>query len=76
LGTGFFVHQITISAIKRVEFVSYRLSYIVLRGCWGNIIVLNAHAPSKEKCDDSKDSSYEELGQVLSKKVKQSHYRS
>ena len=52
LGRGFFVHHRTVSAVKRVEFVSDRLSYIVLRGRWCNIIVLNEHAPSKEKSDD------------------------
>ena len=45
LGTGFFVHHRIGSAFKRVEFVSDRMSYIVLRGRWCNIIVLNAHAP-------------------------------
>jgi hypothetical protein len=57
----FFVHQRTVSAIKRVEFVSARMSYIVLRGCWCDIIVLNVHAQTEEKGDDSKDSFYEEL---------------
>jgi len=33
LGTVLFVHYRTISAIKRVEFVSDRMSCIVLRGC-------------------------------------------
>jgi hypothetical protein len=61
LGTGFFVHQRIVSAIKRVAFVSARMSYIVLRGRWCNIIVLNAHASTEEKGDDSKDSFYEEL---------------
>ena len=56
LGTGFFVHHRTVSAVKRVEFVSDRVSYVVLRGCWCNIIVLNVHAPSEEKSDVSKDS--------------------
>jgi len=65
LGTGFFVHQRIASAFKRVEFVSDKLSYIVLRGCWCNIIVLNVHAPSEEKSDESKDSFYEELQQVF-----------
>jgi len=37
--------------------------YIVLRGHWCNIIVLNVHAPSAEKSDDSKESFYEELEQ-------------
>jgi hypothetical protein len=65
LGTGFFVHHRIESAVKRVEFVSDRVSYIVLRGCWCNIIVLNVHAPSEEKNDDSKDSFYKELEQVF-----------
>jgi len=47
--------------VTRVEFVSDRMSYIVLRVRWCNIIVLNVHAPSEEKSDDSKDSFYEEL---------------
>ena len=40
------------------------MSYIVLRDRWCNIIVLNVHAPSEEKNDDSKDSFCEELEQV------------
>ena len=64
LGTGFFVHRRIVSAVKRVEFVSERLSYIVLRGCWRNIIV-NVHAPSEERSEESKDSFYEELEQVF-----------
>ena len=65
MGTGFFVHQRIASAVKRVEFVSYRVSYVVMRGCWYNIIVLNVHAPSEEKSDESKDNFYEELEQVF-----------
>ena len=49
----------------RVEFVSNRMSYIDLRSHWHNIIVVNVHATSEEKSDDSKDSFYEELEQVF-----------
>ena len=59
LGTEFFVHHRIVSAVKRVEFVSDRVSYTVLKGRWCNIIVLNVHAPSEDKRDDSKDSFYE-----------------
>jgi exonuclease III len=65
LGTDFFVHQRIASAIKRVAFVSDRMSYIVLRGHSCNIIVLNAHSPTEVKSDDSKDSFDEELEQAV-----------
>jgi hypothetical protein len=47
-------HRI-VSEAKGVEFVSDRISYIVLRGRRCNNVVLNVHAPSEEKSDDSKD---------------------
>ena len=65
LGTGFFVHRKITSAVKRVESVSDRVSYVVMRGHWFNIIVVNVHAPSEEKSDESKDSFYEEIEQVF-----------
>jgi hypothetical protein len=65
LGTGYFVRQRIVSAVKRVGFVSDRMAYIVLRGCWFNVIVLNAHAATEEKGDISKDSFCEELEEVF-----------
>jgi len=65
LGTGIFVHQRIVSAVQRVEFVSDRMSYIVLRGRWCDVIILNVHAPSEEESVDSMDSFYEELKQVF-----------
>jgi hypothetical protein len=64
-GTGVFVHHRIVSAVKRVEFVSDSLSYIILRERWCNIIVLNLRAPSEEKSDNSKDRFFYELQQVL-----------
>jgi hypothetical protein len=54
----FLVQHKIVSAVKRIQFVSDGVSYIlvIMRGRWSNIIVLNAHAPSEEKSDDSKDS--------------------
>jgi hypothetical protein len=54
-----------VSAVKRVQFVSDRVSYIVLRRRWCNIIVLNVHATSEDNSDDSKDSFYEEMKRVF-----------
>ena len=66
MGREFFVHYRIVSVVKR-EFASNRVSYIlvVLRGRWCNINVLNVHAPSDEKSDDSKDSFYKELEHVF-----------
>jgi hypothetical protein len=59
------VHKRIISAVRRVEFVSDRMSYIILRGRWCNIIVVNFHAPCVDTSDDTNDSFYEELGRVF-----------
>jgi exonuclease III len=67
LGTDFFVHKRIISAGKRVEFLSDRMPYIMLRGRWCHIIVLNVHAPTEDKTDDVKGSFYEELERVFDK---------
>jgi hypothetical protein len=65
LGTGFFVHNLNISRVIRVEFVSDRMTYITLNGRRCDIIVLNVHAPTEDKDDDIKDSFYEELEQMF-----------
>jgi hypothetical protein len=58
LGTEYFVFHRIVLTVKRLEFVSDRMSYIVLRGNWCNIF-LNVHASSEEKSVDLKDIFYE-----------------
>jgi hypothetical protein len=43
------------------------MSYIILRGCCCDIIILNVHAPTEEKIDDMKGRFYEELDHVSEK---------
>jgi hypothetical protein len=43
------------------------MSYIILRGRWCHIVVLNVHAPTEDKTDDVKDSFYGELEGVFDK---------
>jgi hypothetical protein len=54
------VHKRIISEVKRVEFVSDRMSYIILTGHWCHVIVLNDHAPTGDKTD-VKGSFYQEF---------------
>jgi hypothetical protein len=41
LRTHFFAHKRIISVVRRVKCVSNRMLYIILKGCWCNIIVLD-----------------------------------
>ncbi|PNF21866.1 hypothetical protein B7P43_G05279 [Cryptotermes secundus] len=63
-----YVHKRTVSAVKRAEFVSCRMSYIILRvrRCC-DIILLNVQAPTEDKIYYMKDSFYEELKRVFNK---------
>jgi hypothetical protein len=49
LGTGCFVHNTIIPAVKRVAFFSDRMLYIILKGGWSDIIVLNEYATTQHK---------------------------
>jgi hypothetical protein len=67
LGTGFLCIRESLSAVKRVQFVSDRMSYIILRGRWCHIIVLNVHAPTEDKTDDGTGGFYRELERLFDK---------
>ncbi|PNF24380.1 hypothetical protein B7P43_G09657 [Cryptotermes secundus] len=62
-----FIHKRIISEVKMVEFVSDRMSYIIPKGHWCDIIVLNVHAPTEDKIDSMKDRLYKELESVFYK---------
>jgi len=49
-----FAYHRILSAVKGVEFVNDRVSYIVLRSRWCNFMVLNMPSPSEEKSDHQK----------------------
>jgi hypothetical protein len=53
------------SAVKKVDFISDKMSYIVMRGSWFNIFVLSVHVTSEEENDVSKGSFYEKLELVF-----------
>jgi hypothetical protein len=43
------------------------MSYIILKGRWCDIIVLNVHAPTEDEIDDMKDRFCKELEHVFDK---------
>jgi hypothetical protein len=50
-----------LSAIKRVEFISDRMSYIILRVCSFHVIVLNFHIAREDRNDDVKARFFKKL---------------
>jgi hypothetical protein len=65
LGIGFFVQKKIMSAVRRVEFISDRMPYIILRGYWFRMSVLNIHAPKEDKMSNVKDNFYDELEHIF-----------
>jgi hypothetical protein len=65
LCTGFFVHNRIIPAGKRVEFVTDRMSQLILRGRWYHIIVLSFYTQKGDKTDDVKDGFSQGIGTCL-----------
>jgi hypothetical protein len=58
------------SAVKKGEFISDRMSYIIPRGHWCDIIVLSVHAPTEDKVYDVKEVFYKEQEHVFDKFTK------
>jgi hypothetical protein len=68
------VHKRIISAVKRFEFVSDRMSYIIIRCRWCHIIVLNVHVLTEDDWETIREniniSTKESLGYFELKKHK------
>jgi hypothetical protein len=62
---GFIVHNGIISAVRRSQFLSDRLSFVNLRGRWCDIIVRNVYALTEVKSGNTKDNFYMELERVF-----------
>jgi hypothetical protein len=56
-----------ISAVEGVQFVSYRMAYMLLRGRWCYVIFLNIHDLTDVKIYYVKCCFYEELERVFDK---------
>jgi hypothetical protein len=67
LDTRFFVHKRIISAVNRVEFLSDRITNIILGGRWCHMIILNVHAPIEDNILDMNGSFYNEVERVFDK---------
>jgi hypothetical protein len=67
LGTGFFVRESIISAVRKLQLISNRISDIILRGLWCDIFLLNIHGRTEDKIDDANGRFYEELEHVFDK---------
>jgi hypothetical protein len=64
---GLSVYKRIISTVKRIEFFSGRMLYLMLRGHWCDIIFLIIHTPTVDKTDDVTYSFYEESEHVFIK---------
>jgi hypothetical protein len=52
--------------VENLRYISdSNVLYSVENGRWCDVTVLNVHAPTEDKDDDTKDSFYEEIEQVL-----------
>jgi hypothetical protein len=65
-----FLHIWKLYQQLRTEHFSKRMSYIFIRNYWRNIGVLDVHATTEDKTDDTKESFYEELGSVFNQLLK------
>ncbi|KAI5737941.1 hypothetical protein M8J77_000982 [Diaphorina citri] len=64
-GTGFLIKKRFQNSIQDVKFINDRISYLIIRGNFKPIFILNAHAPTEDKDQETKDEFYEALDDTL-----------
>ena len=69
LGTGFAIHESIIHTVKDFRDISPRISTLTLRTNDFRIVLINAHAPTKEKDDEEKEEFYSTLEDVMDTSV-------
>ena len=67
LGTGIAINKKFKSAIKEIQFVNERLSYVKMAGKWYNYVFINVHCPTEDKDEETKDEFYGEFERTYDK---------
>jgi len=64
-GTGFLIKKNILPAVQNIKFVNERLSYVMIRTRWCNIVLINVCAPTEVANDNDKDTFYDELERLF-----------
>jgi exonuclease III len=67
LGTGFVATKEIVKNIMGFEPINERIRKLRLKGKYHNITIINIHAPTEEKDEDTKERFYAELQQIQEK---------
>jgi len=67
LGTGFLGKKEIVKNILGFEPINERISKLRLKGKYHNITIINIHAPTEEKDEETKESFYADLQQIQEK---------
>ena len=67
MGTGFLVKKEIVKNILGFEPINERISKLRLKGKFYNITIINVHAPTEEKDEETKERFYAELQQIQEK---------
>jgi len=66
LGTGFAVYKDLAPVVKESKDINPRISLLTIEAQWFEISFVNVHAPTEDKSQDEKETSYEQLESKLS----------